>query len=804
MATAPTPEQLANAAKLVESADAYKKVLKETADLQAEITRATAAASDVHAKLAAIDAERTDALAAQLSTEEGISKALEMKEKINNRISAIQEQMVGQAGDELKILQENLLRERGSLQTTIERNALKERERDLASKTLADLAKQEKVQKKLQKDESDALKNMTKLQEQFGDAVKDNIDAAELGNERLLRQQEKIAKKIPIVGSVFGKVLDMKKSTMDFGTQLQDLGAEMGPYGQSVARAGTAVIDFAKGIGFAGLAAIAMITKLAMMGNEVNKLSKALGAATGFGDQFNTEITEMATAGQMAGIGFEQSAAALTALTAGLSSFNPNAEETNMHVGMTVARLEKLGVASASSVKSIDHMQRAMGLSAEKAADLTAQIARAGKEIGITGTKMINDFNAASGRLAIYGDQNIKVFKQLAAQAKATGIEMNSLLTISKNFDTFDSAADHAAQLNAVLGTQLSTIEMLNATDSERIMILKQEIQSSVGNFDALDKHTKQYIQQAMGVASVDEAQRLLNMSTSEYQKLQDGQKESADIQAEMAEATEKLVPLMDQLKLAGMQFFMVFSPIIEGFAALISYMSPLVGFLGQAAKGLGVLAVAWLLVNIQAGGFAAIMTALGWIALVGAITLVVAGLGYLADGFVYLYKIFKKKINPDFAQIFNFLADSLMAMVSPLAFVKSGVDKITGAFGGLFKTAKKDAKAVTKDGFSIKAMAELDTTKISEGFKNIKSAVMELSNIKMDGFLAMKTDGTSSSFVMGSDGLIKSISEGKLVVDVKMPEMQMPDVSVKVYIGNKELKDIIRTEVKAVVGRAG
>ena len=103
-----------------------------------------------------------------------------------------------------------------------------------------------------------------------------------------------------------------------------------------------------------------------------------------------------------------------------------------------------------------------------------------------------------------------------------------------------------------------------------------------------------------------------------------------------------------------------------------------------------------------------------------------------------------------------------------------------------------------------IQAMANLDTSAIAAGFDKIKSAVMELSSVKIDGFLAMRTDGTSSSFVMGSDGLIKSISEGKLTVDVKIPDMKMPDINVKVYIGDKELRDIIRTEAKAVVGRAG
>ena len=119
---------------------------------------------------------------------------------------------------------------------------------------------------------------------------------------------------------------------------------------------------------------------------------------------------------------------------------------------------------------------------------------------------------------------------------------------------------------------------------------------------------------------------------------------------------------------------------------------------------------------------------------------------------------------------------------------------------GGLHDTAQKGSG----NSFGIQAMASLDTTAIAAGFNNIKSAVMELSNIKMDGFLAMHTDGSSSSFVMGSDGLIKSISEGKLIVDVKMPEMKLPEVLVKVFIGDRELKGIIRTEVQAQVGAMG
>ena len=152
-----------------------------------------------------------------------------------------------------------------------------------------------------------------------------------------------------------------------------------------------------------------------------------------------------------------------------------------------------------------------MGVSQKAAGDMAAQLVLMGKQAGITAGKMASDFQSSAGRLAIYGKSNIKVFKQLAAQAKATGLEMSTLLGISEKFDTFEGAADSAANLNAVLGTQLSTLELMNATDAERIKMMKEQVQASVGNFDSLDKFTKMHIAHAMGLKDVGEAQRLLS-----------------------------------------------------------------------------------------------------------------------------------------------------------------------------------------------------------------------------------------------------------------------------------------------------
>lgn len=521
---------------------------------------------------------------------------------------------------------------------------------------------------------------------------------------------------------------------------------------------------------------------------EISNISRNLGAATGFGDKFNNELAVMAQRGNMAGITFQESGQALKSLAGGLSSFNPNAEKTNINLGMTVARLEKLGVSSASSVKIIDHLQRAMGMGAESAADMTAEIARMGKEIGITGTKMIEQFTSAAGRLAIYGQRGTRVFKELAAAAKATGIEMSTLLGITKKFDTFEGAAQQASQLNAVLGTQLSTLELLQASDSERIMMIKQQVQMSVGNFENLDKFTKMYVAQAMGVSDVAEAQRLLNMSTAEYQKYVAGQQKSADIQKELAEATEELVPMMQQLKLAGVQIMMVFKPIITVFSGIINAISFLIGLITQFIP------------NVDAGGKVieyltgvVMLGALAWQAFGMAMFTALGPFTPLIMALTLLFGAFHLKGSPELWELPEHSGKGYENMANSMGIAAQAANATSAS---MKKVHDSFHKAGGKS-FSIEAMAKLDTEKIAAGLTKVKSAMMELSTLKIDGFLAMSTDGAKSSIVMGSQGVIKSLSEGKLAIDVNMPEIALPPINVVVKVNDANLAGVIDARVE-------
>ena len=620
---------------------------------------------------------------------------------------------------------------------------------------------------------------------------------------------------------VMGRAQKTKKSIGNLGSSftksgkaMEKMGGSAAFIGRHIGKAGGALTKFSGALNGATLMAFAFVKELYRMGLEADKLSRKLGGTTGFGNVFAGQLVDIQKNTHMANATMEDASRALGAMANGLSSFHPNAKKTNEFVATTVIRMEKLGVAAASSVKSIEHMQKSMGMTAKDAANLTAQVARMGKEIGVTGTKMINDFNAASGRLAIYGKDNIKMFKELAAAAKASGIEMQSLLGISKKFDDFSGAADSISQLNAVLGTNLSTMEMMGASDAERVMMVKQQVQMQVGNFDSLDKYTKMYIAQAMGVGDVAEAQKLLNMSQADYMKNQAKQKKQADIQKEMAAATEATVEPSRQLRLAAMQLFVAFSPVVKAFAWMIENVLP---FLVNFTRGLMILVgvfgawkLAIFLVNLELT-IANVLTGGFFVAIGLLVTALIALIGYLtsASGSLQgLFDMFNLSGSPKLYEMPGYMAEKFMQMKDAVLGAGQALANFaSGAMTSLYDVFHWTGSPELWELPGIFAGYFVDMAESIGGvfgqMAKFVQMMTEFAQVDFKGFVAIKSDGSSTSMIMGSEDVITSLSEGKLTVDVKMPQITMPDISVKVYIGNRELKDIVRTEVFNTLGRA-
>ena len=82
-------------------------------------------------------------------------------------------------------------------------------------------------------------------------------------------------------------------------------------------------------------------------------------------------------------------------------------------------------------------------------------------------------------------------------------------------------------------------------------------------------------------------------------------------------------------------------------------------------------------------------------------------------------------------------------------------------------------------------------------------SVMRDFASLDYDGFVAVKSDGAGTSMVMGSENIIKQMSEGKLEVEVKMPEIKMPQINIEVLFNDDKLNGIIEAKVADMVGGA-
>jgi hypothetical protein len=367
-----------------------------------------------------------------------------------------------------------------------------------------------------------------------------------------------------------------------------------------------------------------MVDIIKDMAIQLDSVGKSLGASTGMGNVFQAQIMTTFSATARGGGTMEESAAAIGSLASSFSKFDPEAEAVNESLATTVVRLGKIGVSSDTAAKTMDFFVRTLRMTEQQSADLTTELALMGQQMGMTATQITSDFQAVSSDLAVYGNNAINVFKDLEAQAKATGMQISALVTMAKQFDTFSQAADKAAQLNAVLGTQLSSLELMNMSYDERISYLRQEVSFSVGNMENLDQYTQQFIAQALGVGSVAEAQKFLNMSQAEYLKYQGDMAKSAKTQEDLAALTQELVPVMQQFKIALTSIALALEPLLLMFSGFIVAISAIINFLYDMIDNvigkfvIGILAIAAAYIYYEVSVLAAILANQAFVLSVG------------------------------------------------------------------------------------------------------------------------------------------------------------------------------------------
>jgi len=297
--------------------------------------------------------------------------------------------------------------------------------------------------------------------------------------------------------------------------------------------------------------------------------------ATGATAEYNQGLVTLERRNFAAGVSAADAGKSFEALFSTFSAFTQLNENQQAAVGDTTALLGELEVAAQTTAGLFDTGMRSMGMSAGQANDMILDLAGSAQTLGVPIDKMASDFAAASGELVKYGPQAIEVFKGLAIQAKNSGLEVSQLLKITKQFDQFDSAGKAVGRLNAILGgPYLNSIDMLNASEEERIDILKRTVDMAGVSFDALNRFEQQAIATSLGM-NVEEANKLFRMSDKQYRL-------DAMKQEELQELARETQEIGQQLKSAFMALAVDLRPLVDG------VIVPMVGHFAEVAKWIG------------------------------------------------------------------------------------------------------------------------------------------------------------------------------------------------------------------------
>ena len=260
------------------------------------------------------------------------------------------------------------------------------------------------------------------------------------------------------------------------------------------------------------------------------------------------------------GVRISEASEAITSLYVNMVDFTRLSPSMRQALAETVSLMAEAGVSTQTSSQALDVFTKVMRLSASDATVATRELFQVARNIGMSVETVMSDFAQASSRLAMFGDNMLNVFEDLEAQAKATGISVQGLMGIVGQFDTFEGAANAASRLNSILGgPYINSMEMLMATDDERIDTLRS-LENVLGtSWQAMSRQTRQAVASALGISNMSDAARLFGSDAAAFEEAAIG----------IGEARNELEAL-NQIALQTQSVTDVLASLMDSFAAAI------------------------------------------------------------------------------------------------------------------------------------------------------------------------------------------------------------------------------------------
>ncbi len=303
---------------------------------------------------------------------------------------------------------------------------------------------------------------------------------------------------------------------------------------------------------------------LKMIGMQ-NTAFASFNKATSAGGKYNDLISETRETNTEFNVTIQESGAAMASLHKNFRAFTEIGGEAQATAAALTVQFDSLGVSSDVTSGLMSDLFHGLRQDVDTAKTTMMGLSGAADALGISQAEMMSEFKASMPILAAYGDNAVEVFKGVAAASKATGIEMGKLIGLMGQFDTFQGAADAVSGLNAILGgPYLNSLEMVNATEDERIRLLVGSMEATGMAFGSLAKYEQKAIMAKLGITDLAEANKLLNTTTAELDANAAKAETGMMSPERMAELSQSAANFQEKLDALFQQFTVMVGPIVE------------------------------------------------------------------------------------------------------------------------------------------------------------------------------------------------------------------------------------------------
>jgi len=283
---------------------------------------------------------------------------------------------------------------------------------------------------------------------------------------------------------------------------------------------------------------------------QIDRADVGLRSATGASKQFasglsaafeDREIKAMAAS-------YDELQAAQSALYSIARAYSGLLPSQRIEMDRAAIAAKRFGISFDDSATIMDKSMRVFGITGPSMLD---SLYRSAVAIGETPVRMTQNFIQAIDIMAQYSvPRATQVLQGLSAIAKTTGIEMNTLTSIALRFDTFEDAASNVAKLNAILGgAYFNSVQMLNATESERLHLLRAGLDATNRSWESLGRWERKAVAAAAGFKDMNIAAAFFQGNMAKVEELTKAQERQAEMQGRLIQMGGSVVNIFDQIK---------------------------------------------------------------------------------------------------------------------------------------------------------------------------------------------------------------------------------------------------------------